>query len=442
MVVLADRSSGWCVLTTEEYKQLSQWLPDDFSNHEASATLEHLWEAGLVTQDGLPHPSSIYRPAPYPTAVLLKLTGACNIECEYCYDYDSKRFKAQQTLEVIQKTLENLLDKQERFSVAFHGGEPLLKFGLMKQVVEWLEPFHSRIGFSVQTNGTKFTQDILDFLEKYEFSVGLSLDGLDEKSNALRKMRHRPTPLQAIESLMIERPDFVRERCGFLAVASKTSAPGLPDFALWLQDFGVKGLSITFLDLIGRGQHLIDERLSPDEAVNVYRNLIDLIRRGAIHELALRNILGRMHNLFTLQSRDLCYRGPCGAASDFLVLDAEGAKRTCDCIYHPYFELDLTDNLENTGQHRSRNAILERHEWLREKGPTCATCPLFGPCGGTCVAKAIAQHGSARNVDPVECALSQYIYPELFQEFASSPKPLFKYYSFHEDKPFEFVFAA
>ncbi len=442
IVVLAVRSSGWCVITTEEYKLLNEQLPGNFPNPEVNEALNHLWKAGLVMQDGLPHLSSIYHPASYPTAVLLKLTGTCNIECEYCYDYDSKRFKAQQTFEVIQKTLRNILNNQEQFSLAFHGGEPLLRFSLMKEIVEWLKPYHTRIGFSVQTNGTRFTPEILDFLEKYEFSVGLSLDGLDEKSNALRKTYHGLTPLQAIKSLMKERPDFVRDRCGFLAVASRTSAPGLSDFSLWLQDFGVKGLSITFLDLVGRGQHLIDERLSPNEAIAVYRNLIELIRRGDIHELAIRNLLGRMHNLFTLQSRDLCYRGPCGAAGDFLVLDAEGKKRTCDCIYHPYFELDSTDNLENAGAHKARNAILERHEWLREKGPTCATCPLFGPCGGTCVAKAIAQHGSVWDVDPVECALSQYIYPELFQEFVSSQKPLFEYYSFHENKPFEFNFVT
>lgn len=109
---------------------------------------------------------------------------------------------------------------------------------------------------------------------------------------------------------MRERPQFVRQRCGFLAVASRTSAPGLPAFARWLQDFGVQGMSITFLDLAGRGADLADERLSPEQAVDLYAGLLEMIRNGQLHSLALRNLVARMNNLFTLQSRDLCYRGP------------------------------------------------------------------------------------------------------------------------------------
>ena len=439
LAVLADHNSGWCVLTRDEYLSLNAVLPVTIPQAAAPAALDRLWAAGLATRDGLHADHALYEPSTYPTAVLLKLTGTCNIECEYCYDYDDKRFKAQQSFASIRDTLQRLLDRQDRISIAFHGGEPLLRFGLIQQVVEWLAPYRARVGYSIQTNATRFTPAVLDFLEKHEFSVGISLDGLDEASNALRTTRRSPTPLEGVQRLMRERPDFVRERCGFLAVASRTSAPGLPAFATWLQAFGVSGLSITFLDLAGRGAGLADQRLSPHEAVDLYRTLVGMIRRGEIRELGIRNLIARMHNLFMLQSRDLCYRGPCGAAADFLVLDAEGGQRTCDCVYHPYFEITAADADAPSESQPARRAILDRHAWLRTEGETCATCPIFGLCGGTCVAKAIVRTGTDRSVDPVECALSKYIYPELLREFVAEERPLFEYYARHEHKPFEFL---
>lgn len=428
LAVLADGSSGWCVLTRDAYRQLRAELPLELDDSIQLQPLTQLWESALLTRDGRCIDTAQYRQAQSPTAVLLKLTGTCNIDCDYCYDYDAERFRAQQSLGTIQTTLAPLLERGEPLSIAFHGGEPLLRFGLIRQVVQWLEPHRARVGFSLQTNGTRFTPEILDFLEQHDFSVGLSLDGLDEASNALRRTRGPRTPLQCILALMRERPQFVRQRYGFLAVASRTSAPGLPAFARWLQDFGVQGMSITFLDLAGRGADLADERLSPEQAVDLYAGLLEMIRNGQLHSLALRNLVARMNNLFTLQSRDLCYRGPCGAAGDFLVLDAQGGKRTCDCVYHPYFELKAG---QDGGDAPARAAIVARHSWLRLHGQGCSRCALFGLCGGTCVAKALVRTGHDRSVDPVECALSRYLYPELLREFTAAERPLFAYYARH-----------
>ncbi len=199
------------------------------------------------------------------------------------------------------------------------------------------------------------------------------------------------------------------------------------------QEEGVGSLSLSFLDLTGRGKAMLHERLSPEEAVEVYRTFIGLIRAGDIEALALRSLTSRIGNLFTFQPRDLCHKGPCGASNEFVVLDAEGATRTCDCIYDPFFELgERTGPIPPNASSRPRLQIIERHDWLRTDGPVCATCPLFGLCGGTCVAKAIASNGRSDSVDPIECAVVRYIYPVLLRELASADQqPLINYYYRH-----------
>jgi uncharacterized protein len=438
--VLADRSTGWFVASASDYERLRAYLAGGRrtlrdADDAAAAVLEQLWSAGLLVADGSPHPDTHPPPRPYPNALLLKLTGACNFDCTYCYDYDRERFKARLDADAIRRTISALLRRTESLSIVFHGGEPLLRFDLLRDVVEFARAQAGEdrsIGFSIQTNGSLVTPEVVEFLDAHRFSVGLSVDGASDGANRLRHVRRGPGAFGHLERLLRRHPEFVRRRCGVLAVASRTSAPTLPDFALWLQERGVGGLSVSFLDLVGRGRDLADEKLTPEEAVDLYRRFVALVRAGDLSTLAFQSLIGRIANLFTFQPRDLCHKGPCGAANDFMVLDAEGTLRTCDCVYDDFFVIGAASEGVPDSRHPARQAVVDRHRRLRVTGATCRDCPLFGLCGGTCVAKAIANYGTPDSVDPVECALSRYIYPELLREFAAGgEQPLFAYYRRH-----------
>ncbi len=444
VAVLADRSTGWCVLTRTDYDAMALHLADGAKTLETTenpAAVIALWEAGLLLADGRPHPGTKRVRKPWPDALLLKLTGACNFDCTYCYDYEPKRFKARLPQERIEELISFLLARQDGLALIFHGGEPLLRFEAIEQTVEFAlreAGDDKRVSFSVQTNGSLLTDEIVDFLLRHDFSIGISLDGLTEATNGLRAVRRGRTALGVVHDLLDRYPDLLRTRCGVLAVVSRTSAPGIPDLALWLQEQGIQGFSISFLDLTGRGADLHEERLEPEEAVEIYRRMIDLVRDGSLGELCFKSLTGRVQNMFTFQPRDLCHKGPCGAGSEFMVVDAYGKLRSCDCIYHPFFELKATEGgvVPHNHVEPARLGIVERHAALRDGSSECGTCSLFGLCGGTCVAKAIAHHGTPQSVDPIECAISKYLYPELLQEFAAGGEmPLFAYYQRHRNVP-------
>jgi uncharacterized protein len=448
VAILAERNTGWCVVHEDEYHRLVAFLggaPLTISqvSDASKRTLLDLWNAGLLLAGKQYHPETKRPLDRYPSSLLLKLTGACNFDCTYCYDYDRERFKARLDLDRICTAVDFLLSKREHLSITFHGGEPLLRFDLIQNIVNYtlghLDQV-SRVRFSIQTNGALINDEVVSFLEKHNFSVGISIDGKGEISNRLRPTRGRSLSAWGhVQRLFDEYPEFVSGRCGFLAVASKTSATSLPDFALWLQEQGVRGLTITFLDLTGRGINLFDEKLTPTQAVSLYARFIDLIRAKKIEELALNSIISRINNLFTFRPQDFCHKGPCGAAGEFLVLDAEGTFRTCDCIYDPYFELGKDQaEMDNFLGNPARHAIQERHEWLRDEGADCSSCALFGLCGGTCVAKAIANNGTPQSIDPIDCAITRWIYPLLIEEFTCGGKtPILDYYRIHKPHMFE-----
>lgn len=429
LALLARQSTAWATVPAEQYDDLVGAFPWRGSE-DLPASVQQLWDAGLLSSDGAPNPATVRAPARAPTSLLVKLTGACDYTCTYCYDFEPSRWSAKLQPAQIVEAIAGILRRSAGLSVVFHGGEPLLRFKTIAEVVtrvrsDWPD---KAIRFAIQTNGSRLTPEIVEFLDANDFSVGLSLDAHTEAGNQHRTVRRGPSSLQRIETFLARFPDFVRRRCGVVAVVSKASAADLPAFALWLQERGISGLSLSFLDTEGRGDAMDDQKLSPEEAVAVYSDLVRLIRNRAIDGLAIRTLLSRMANLFTFTPTDFCHRGPCAAADEFLVLDAEGKKRSCDCVYDGYFELGSRE----TDEQAAREAIRHRHAWLEREGPSCAKCPLFGLCGGTCVAKAISVHGVPEAVDPVGCAVVRYFYPQLLAEFVQDGEtPLLDYYRRH-----------
>jgi len=85
------------------------------------------------------------------------------------------------------------------FHVCFYGGEPLLNFDLIRETVPFIRSLSRAAGrrprFSLTTNGSLCTEEILGFLEKHRFSVVLSYDGhaqdvqrMPGSSGALRRL--------------------------------------------------------------------------------------------------------------------------------------------------------------------------------------------------------------------------------------------------------------
>ena len=128
--------------------------------------------------------------------IQLELTENCNLRCGYCiYNdfYKEKRNYANvdMTEEIAKKAidyLKNHSEKKDMVGISFYGGEPLLKYGLMKKVVDYAkEQINKEITFAITTNGTLINDNIASFLSSENFSVLVSLDGPEDIHDAWRK---------------------------------------------------------------------------------------------------------------------------------------------------------------------------------------------------------------------------------------------------------------
>ena len=132
--------------------------------------------------------------------ILAKPIGpACNLNCEYCFYLEkSSLFPRNEDFrmpdQVLQAYITKYISSQSAPEVEFvwQGGEPtLLGIDFFKRVVELQLPFarHKTIKNSLQTNGTLLTDEWCAFLKKYNFLVGISLDGPREIHDRYRKDR-------------------------------------------------------------------------------------------------------------------------------------------------------------------------------------------------------------------------------------------------------------
>ena len=125
----------------------------------------------------------------------LELTEKCNMRCEYCiYQKNNMKFRnygsSEMNFETAKKAIDYFLkyaDKEEAF-IAFYGGEPLLKFNLLKQCVDYALSRTDKVFFTMTTNGTLLTPQIAKYLASIpRFHIVFSLDGDKSTHDKCRK---------------------------------------------------------------------------------------------------------------------------------------------------------------------------------------------------------------------------------------------------------------
>lgn len=157
----------------------------------------------------------------------------CNLACSYCVNHYNKRGvpngvsrkDAGGKREIILDCVDQYMgamppagnDKEngrkKEASVFFNGGEILLEWELVKQVVEHVEEQCSKngitAGFEINTNLTLLTEEIAEFLHRHHFRVHISIDGYKEAHNRTRKYHNGAGSFDdIIEKLKIFRKYF------------------------------------------------------------------------------------------------------------------------------------------------------------------------------------------------------------------------------------------
>lgn len=129
-------------------------------------------------------------------AMCLHIAHDCNLRCAYCFastgDFGGGR--KLMPLDIGRRAIDFLLEKsgdRENLELDFFGGEPLMNFDVVKEIVRYARSkeaeYHKRFRFTITTNGMLLDDDKIAFINQEMSNVVLSVDGRKEINDQVRK---------------------------------------------------------------------------------------------------------------------------------------------------------------------------------------------------------------------------------------------------------------
>ncbi|MBQ2404111.1 MAG: 4Fe-4S cluster-binding domain-containing protein, partial [Lachnospiraceae bacterium] len=173
-----------------KYSDREDVTPEELD--ECFAAIEELKAAGkLFTPDTFaPIANDLkQKTAGVVKALCLHVAHTCNLNCEYCFASQGKYQgeRAVMSFEVGKQALDFLIENsvgRTNLEVDFFGGEPLMNFDVVKELVAYArsreKECRKNFRFTLTTNGILVDDDVIEFSNREMSNVVLSLDGRKE----------------------------------------------------------------------------------------------------------------------------------------------------------------------------------------------------------------------------------------------------------------------
>lgn len=128
-------------------------------------------------------------------AMCLHVAHDCNLRCSYCFASTGDFGEGRKLLDADtgKKAIDFLLTQskgRKNLELDFFGGEPLMNFGVVKEIVAYArskeKEYHKNFRFTITTNGMLLNDDIIDYINREMSNVVLSIDGRKEVNDRVR----------------------------------------------------------------------------------------------------------------------------------------------------------------------------------------------------------------------------------------------------------------
>lgn len=287
-------------------------------------------------------------------SVYIKLGSDCNLHCKYCHaEKDSFQFNPE---------ILPILKKCSVKNIRFGGGEPLLYWNTIKQIVNYLG---NNIEYRIISNGTLFTDEIVNFCNKHRIMVNISIDGI----NTTRDIS-KPIQWEYISKLWLstsvvtfyeETKDIRKSLESLNEIKRKylTVKPSIwssfPNFVHSTKKTGILSTKELAKDYVLQMTQLADE------AFNIYVT----ISKRQYMSIFLKRIFSTFIEIKNTNGIACCNENNICILADGTI---------CACTY-TYEKVGSIFNLEEIDWNKIKN------DYIHEK---CKTCSIFNICRNKC----------------------------------------------------------
>ncbi len=183
---------------TDSLEEIKEILKDKYKGEdivEVFHEINTLQSNGLLFSEDINIDEFKYNEDNIIKAMCLHIAHDCNLKCRYCFASQGN-FKGERSLmslEVGKRALEFLAinsGNRRNLEVDFFGGEPLMNFDVVKELVHYgrqiEKEYQKNFRFTITTNGVLLDDDKIDFINKHMDNVVLSIDGRKEVNDYMR----------------------------------------------------------------------------------------------------------------------------------------------------------------------------------------------------------------------------------------------------------------
>ena len=340
-------------------------------------------------------------------ALCLHVAHTCNLNCGYCFASQGKYHgdRALMSFEVGKQALDFLMDHsgtRKNLEVDFFGGEPLMNWDVVKQLVRYARSVEKARGknfrFTLTTNGMLIDDDVIDFANREMSNVVLSLDGRKEINDATRVDY---AGRGSYDRIVPRFQKLVKARGGKNYYMRGTFTHRNPDFTKDV--FHMADLGFTELSMEPVVCAPDDPAALTPEDIEVVKEQYEILAKDMLRREKEGHPITFYHYMLDLTGGPCVYKriSGCGSGTEYMAVTPWGDLYPChQFVGEEKFKLgDIWHGVTNTALREDFRAC---NAYAR---PECADCWARMYCSGGCAANAYHASGTIRGVYQAGCEL-------------------------------------
>ncbi len=378
---------------------------------EACEEIRALKEAGqLFTED-------VYRDAiidfkqrkTVVKALCLHIAHDCNLACKYCFAEEGEYHgdRSLMSYEVGKKALDFLIansGNRVNLEVDFFGGEPLMNFQVVKDLVAYgrsQEKEHNKkFRFTLTTNGMLLTDEIMEFANKEMANVVLSVDGRKEVHDFMRPTRNGKGSYDLIIDKFIKMAELRNQTNYYVRGTFTHYNLDFSKDVLHLADLGFKQISAEPVVAPDTQPYAIKEEDLP----RLFEEY-DLLAREMVEREKAGKGFNFFHFMIDLTGGPCLYKrlSGCGSGTEYLAVSPWGDLYPC----HQFVGMEEF-KLGNVDTGIEKQELVDEFKlcnvYAKDK---CKNCFARFYCSGGCAANSYNFHGNLLDAYDIGCELER-----------------------------------
>lgn len=393
----------------EIIKKLPQYSEEEI--REACEELEMLKEAGqLYTEDTYKDAIIDFKKRKTVVkALCLHIAHDCNLACKYCFAEEGEYHgdRSLMSYEVGKKALDFLIansGNRVNLEVDFFGGEPLMNFQVVKDLVAYgrsQEKEHNKkFRFTLTTNGMLLNDEVMEFANKEMANVVLSIDGRREVHDFMRPTRNGKGSYDLIIDKFKKMAELRNQTNYYVRGTFTHYNLDFSKDVLHLADMGFKQISAEPVVAPEDQDYAITEEDLP-KLFEEY----DLLAREMVKREKNGNGFNFFHFMIDMTGGPCLYKrlSGCGSGTEYLAVTPWGDLYPC----HQFVGMDEF-KLGNVDTGIEKAELVDEFKlcnvYAKDK---CKECFARFYCSGGCAANSYNFHGNLLDAYDVGCELER-----------------------------------